>query len=177
MFWRWYPKSCVMLVEALTFRAGPGRIAACGHRPCSSSTRQQLLPPPCPAKPTPPFRPLTHCTLSIGSHLKPQRAGLQERGSDARAVGLHVQKPQQRRQQGQVLGAHALRSPPRPFCVSIFLDKNRRCIWIATPPPPTRWQRALSVISSQAHSCDTGTAPRNGNSSQSGWQHTVNASQ
>jgi hypothetical protein len=136
MFWRWYPKSCVMLVEALTFRAGPGRIAACGHRPCSSSTRQQLLPPPCPAKPTPPFRPLTHCTLSIGSHLKPQRAGLQERGSDARAVGLHVQKPQQRRQQGQVLGAHALRSPPRPFCVSIFLDKNRRCIWIATPPPP-----------------------------------------
>jgi hypothetical protein len=135
MFWRWYPKSCVMLVEALTFRAGPGRIAACGHRPCSSSTRQQLLPPPCPAKPTPPFRPLTHCTLSIGSHLKPQRAGLQERGSDARAVGLHVQKPQQRRQQGQVLGAHALRSPPRPFCVSIFLDKNRRCIWIATPPP------------------------------------------
>eukprot|EP01049_Picozoa_sp_SAG25_P008394 SAG25_NODE_750_length_5576_cov_2.191163_5_plen_22_part_01 len=22
MFWRWYPKSCVMLVEALTFRAG-----------------------------------------------------------------------------------------------------------------------------------------------------------
>eukprot|EP01047_Picozoa_sp_COSAG01_P024905 COSAG01_NODE_1554_length_9930_cov_19.371478_7_plen_164_part_00 len=163
MFRSWYPKSCVMLVEALTFRAGPGRIAACGHRPCSSSsTRQQLLPPPCPAEPTPPSPTVdAHCTLSIGSYLKPQRAGLQERGSDARAVGLHVQKPQQRRQQRQVLGAHALRPPPRPLRLNIS---------------PQRVGSVRSQSSLLKHIRGT-QAQRRGNSSQSGWQHTVDASQ